>query len=119
MQRALSLLAVGALALLVGSTAFAKSGTEKFSGTISRIDAAGKTFAVKHGDQELTFQLAADARIMTGARPGSLRTLAIGESVVVTYTDEGSSHVAQRVEVAKAKHDKKPQATAPGSGASD
>jgi hypothetical protein len=92
-----------ALALLVATGAVAKPATQKLSGTLSAVDAKARTIAVKHGDHEEHFELAPSAKIMAGAKPESLDALAVGDSVAVIYTDEGKTHVAERIDVAKSK----------------
>lgn len=102
MRKLAPLLMTGALTLLVAGGALAKTSTQKVSGTITKLDASAKTFAVEHGKQEMRFELASDAKIMSGAKAESLDSLSVGQNVSVTYVDEGSAHRAQRVDLAKA-----------------
>jgi len=101
MRRFATLVALGALACLVGGAASAE-GASTLSGIVSRVDASGKTFAVKQSEHETTFKLGKDASIMSGSKQESLEALRVGDKVSVTYADEDGSNVASRVQVARA-----------------
>jgi hypothetical protein len=50
-------------------------------------------------EEEMTFTLATDAKIMAGPKAKNLGDLKVGERVKVSYLDEGKSHRAQRIDV--------------------
>jgi len=98
----------GAAFLLVAAPmALAKPMEHNFSGEVSHMDSAAKTLTVKeHGGKtghDMTFTMAPAAKIMQGSKARSLTELEVGERVKVTYSDLGSVHQAQRIEVLAAK----------------
>ncbi len=100
-------LAGGALLLAAALPAVASTAEHQLSGKVSQLDAKAKILAVKKDDSgttatEVSFTLAPDAKIMAGAKARSLGDLRVGESVKVTYTDQGSTHQAKRIDVLQA-----------------
>ena len=99
---------VVAAALAVGAAGAASAATAH--GKIDKIDASARTFELKEGKQSQSFSLASDAKVMDGAKAVSLSQLKSGQAVKVEYTDQGTQHVASRVETNRtasaAKHAK-------------
>lgn len=97
--------ALAAVVLAGSAGAFAKETPHQTSGAIKRIDAAGKTLVIEQEGRsaDSTFVLANDAKITAGTRATTLSQLKVGERVEVSYTGEGTRHVAQRVEVIAAR----------------
>jgi len=107
-----------AAALAFGAAGSAAAATAQ--GKIEKIDASARTFELKEGKKTQSFSLGADAKVMDGAKAVSLDQLKTGSVVKVEYTNEGSKHVASKVEThktstAKAKTAVKP-ATAKSTG---
>lgn len=95
-------LVVFALFLALGASPALAASPKNFTGQISRVDSAAKTFVVKTATvpaREMSFQLAPGAKIMLGSRALDLDRLKSGEHVKVTYLDQGMLHKAQKIEV--------------------
>ncbi len=73
------------------------------SGTVAKFDEATKTLTVttKTGDKDFT--LAADAKIMVGAKAAAAGDLMAGKKVKVTYATMDGKHVASKVTIAADK----------------
>ena len=102
MRISAAILAAAALLFVGAPAAFATAATHQIWGQISHVNTAGKTLAVKEDGtthKEMTFALANDAKIMSGAKVTSLAELKVGERVKVSYADVGSRHEAQRIDV--------------------
>lgn len=103
MRSNLATLVLG-LVLGLGAASAAWATPQEFSGKIGRVDASGKSLTVKTSGvptREMTFTLAADAKIMAGPQVRSLGDLKVGEQVKVSYLDEGKSHRAQKIDVVR------------------
>lgn len=107
MHRTLLVAAIGLVAL--GGSAFAASPAARpvagwTSGRIERVDAAAHTLVVTHGQRQVTFVLAPDARLLQGARTVSVADLGgdVGREVRVRYTMQGAQRLADQVSVAVA-----------------
>ena len=85
----------GALALSVGSLAWA----DTTSGKISDVNASAKSFTVKNSKGKSTYTLAKDGKVMVGDSMGTFESLKPSERVKVDWTLDGKSRVASRVEV--------------------
>jgi hypothetical protein len=77
------------------------------SGKVAKFDEATKTLTVTTKDGDKDFTLAADAKIMAGAKAAMANELA-GKTVKVTYTTVDGKNVASKVTVAA-----EPKAAAP------
>jgi hypothetical protein len=92
---------VGAIFLLVSSTAFAVVAVQ---GTVQKIDATGKTVIVKAADgTEHTFHLVSrtgvhGAEAASAGAKGSLHGMKEGSDVVVHYTAKGSKETAEEID---------------------
>jgi len=96
-------------------TALAKGATQEFSGQITRVNPTSHTLAAKataKPNEEMLFTLAPDAKIMSNAKTTTLASLAVGQHVVVKYSNEGSKHEAYQVD-AQAKAAGKPSYGSP------
>ncbi len=96
---------LGSVLLFVGaaSVASAKEASHKLVGEVVSVDATARTLSVSEYPQAvqpetLTFAVADDAKVMTGAKAGDLGQLAVGDPVTVTYTTSGTTHTAMRIE---------------------
>ena len=93
--------------LAIGTAAFAapaKSApaSAHLTGTIEKYDTATKTLTVKHDGKDTTFQINDKSEVMNGkskADPSALSASA-GHNVKVEYMMEGSTRVAEKIEVA-------------------
>ena len=74
------------------------------SGQIGSVDTAARSVVVKQGKHEMTFSLTPDATLTKGATTIQLSDLAAdaGKPVKVRYTVNGSSKMADKVEVTDA-----------------
>lgn len=106
-----------AVLIVAGSSgiALAKGATHEFSGNITHLNATAKTLAVKETvkpNAVMSFTLAPGAKIRSNAMNTSLDKLAVGQRVVVKYTDEGAKHTAAQIDaharIASAKPKSKP-----------
>jgi hypothetical protein len=109
MRRPIGLLTVlltvcGLMAFAGGTVANAKQAEKTLMGQISKLDDGARTLAVKEHKAETSFKLAPDAKIMQGAKALSLGELKVGQHVTVHYTEDGTTHVAHEIKVAKARH---------------
>jgi hypothetical protein len=69
------------------------------SGTVAKLDEATKTLTVTTKDGDKDFTLAADAKIMSGAKAMTIADLT-GKTVKVTYTVVDTKNVASKVTIA-------------------
>jgi Cu/Ag efflux protein CusF len=84
----------------LAAAASERQAEETFTGTISKIDQAARTMAVKGATGSKTFQLAANVEVVIGDKPqAALSDLQAGETVNVSYTKEGTTLMAHRIEV--------------------
>ena len=115
MRRTSMAATLGMLALAATSFAApAKTSESWASGQLERVDPAAKAVVVKQGKHELTFTLKSDAHLVQGKKTlqASDLTNDIGHNVKVRYTMDGSTKVADRIEVATTT----PAAKAPSKG---
>ena len=111
MNRSVFVAVIGALVLTaVTFAAPAKPKEEWASGQIERVDTAAKTLVVKQGSHEMTFALAPDAHLMLGKKTLQVSDLSndIGKRVKVRYTTQGTSKIANRLEITEATASAKP-----------
>ena len=94
--------------LAISGAAFAapaKATVSHMNGTIEKSDGATRTLTVTHdGNKQTNFQIGDKAEVMKGkskADASSLSTSA-GQAVKVAYVMEGTSRVAEKIEVAAA-----------------
>jgi len=104
-MRLFSLATVGFLAL--AATAGASTPAAKASwatGHLGSVDTAAHSVVVKQGKHEMTFQLSPDATVTMGKTTIQAGDLSsdIGKPVKVRYTVNGTTKVADRVEVTEA-----------------
>jgi hypothetical protein len=106
-MRTVSLATSFGILALAATTAFAAPAKKEAwaSGHIGRVDAAARSVVVKQGTHEMTFALATDATLTQGATTIQLTDLAAdaGKPVKVRYSLNGTTRVADRVEVGAAK----------------
>lgn len=94
-----------AAALLIAGTsgaALAAGASHEFSGNVSHVNPTAKTLIVRHArypGTEMSFQLAPDAKILSGKKARSLTDLQVGQHVMVSYSDKGRNHEAHRIEL--------------------
>ena len=93
--------------LAIGTAAFAapaKSApaSAHFTGTIEKYDTATKTLTVKHDGKDTTFQINDKSEVMNGKSKADPSALAAstGHSVKIVYMMEGTTRVAEKVDVA-------------------
>jgi len=102
MRRLSMFAALGVLAVTATTYAAPAKPREAWaSGKLDRFDATAKSVVVKQGAHEMTFTLAPDAHLMQGKKslqPSDL-TADIGRQVKIRYTSNGSTMVADRIEV--------------------
>src|SRR5215813_8862311 len=107
---------VVAAALAFGAAGSAAAATAQ--GKIEKIDASARTFELKQGKKVQNFSLGADAKVMDGAKAVSLDQLKNGAMVKVEYTDQGTKHVASKVETHKTSTAKTKSAVKPATAKS-
>jgi hypothetical protein len=78
------------------------------SGKVAKFDEATKALTVTTKDGDKDFTLAADAKIMAGAKVAMAADLVAGKTVKVTYTVVDAKNVASKVTIAA-----EPKAAAP------
>jgi phage baseplate assembly protein gpV len=93
-------------ALAIGTAAFAapaKSApaSAHFTGTIEKYDTATKTLTVKHDGKDTVFQINDKSQVMNGKSKADASALAAstGQSVKIDYTMDGSTKVAEKIDV--------------------
>jgi len=97
--------------LAIGTAAFAapaKSApaSAHYTGTIEKYDTATKMLTVKHDGKETTFQINDKSQVMNGkskADPSALAASA-GHTVKIDYIMDGTTKVAEKIDVAAATH---------------
>lgn len=110
-MRHVAFAALGILALAVSASAApakpaapAKAKAAWATGKVGSVDASARTVVVKQGTHEMTFALAADATLMQGhttIQPADLAS-DVGRPVKVRYTMNGTTKLADRIEVTAA-----------------
>ena len=113
MNRSSFVAVIGALALAVTTVTLAAKPKEEWaSGQIARVDLAAKSVVIKQGSHEMTFALAPDAQVMAGKKTLQTTDLSngVGKHVKVRYTTQGSSKIANRLEIAETAASSKPMA---------
>jgi hypothetical protein len=96
----------GILALAATTAIAAPAKKEAWAtGQIGSVDTAARSVVVKQGKHEMTFSLASDATLTQGATTIQLTDLAAdtGKPVKVRCTINGTSKVADRIQVSAAK----------------
>ena len=92
--------------LLAASAALAAGPSHQLRGEIAKLDPAARTLVVKEAsapNKQLSFSLAGDAQIVSGAKTETFADLRAGEQVLVNYKQAGAKHEAQRIEVMPAQ----------------
>ena len=103
MRRTSMAATLGMLALAATSFAApAKTSEAWAAGQLERYDPVAKAVVVKQGAHEMTFTLKSDAHLMQGKKTlqASDLTSDVGHYVKVRYQMDGSTKVADRIEVA-------------------
>lgn len=98
--------------LAIGTAAFAAPAKNThvvahMSGTVEKYDAASKTLTVKHdGAKETTFEVTDTSAVMKGKSKADVSSLttSTGQGVKVAYVMQGSTRVAERIDVSPATH---------------
>jgi hypothetical protein len=111
-MRTFSLASTAGIVALAATTAFAAPAKKESwaSGQIGRVDTAARSVVVKQGKHEMTFNLAPDATVTQGATTIQLADLAAdtGKPVKIRYTLNGTTKLADRVQVSNAAAAKAP-----------
>jgi hypothetical protein len=97
--------ALGILALAATTAAAAPAEKEAWAtGHLGSVDTSARSVVVKQGTHEMTFSLASDATLTQGATTIQLADLAAdaGKPVKIRYTINGTTKVADRVQVTPA-----------------
>jgi hypothetical protein len=98
-----AVLAGGAFLLAGAMPALAVTADHQLSGKVSHLDAKAKTVAVKEEGgttaKVTSFTLAPDAKVMEGSKVRTFAELKVGERIMVTYTDQGSTHQAKQIDM--------------------
>jgi hypothetical protein len=102
-----SLLALVAVLGIAASSSAGQAATQKSywaAGHLERADATSRTLVIRQGSHEMTFSLAANARLAQGTTPVSLDALSsdAGRSVKVEYHLDGAARTATFVEIGPA-----------------
>ena len=80
------------------------------SGEVVSIDATAKSITIKEKGKDQdnhTFTLADNAKVMVHGKAGSLDQLKAGDNISVRYTEKDGAQIAQEVHTAKASAPKK------------
>jgi hypothetical protein len=92
--------------LAIGTAAFAAKATgappsAHFTGTIEKYDPATKVLTVKHDGKDTVFQINDKSQVMNGKSKADPSALAAstGQSVKVEYMMDGSTKVAEKIDV--------------------
>ena len=92
--------------LAIGTAAFAAPrkgapSSAHFTGTIEKYDTATKTLTVKHDGKDTIFQINDKSQVMNGKSKADASALAAstGQSVKIEYMLEGSTKVAEKIDV--------------------
>ena len=104
----LTLLVVLATALAAGAADKSSASTKQYHrthGDIASIDTVGKTFKVKHGNDTSTFGVDDSTKFRGAGKEITFADLQVGDDVRVSFTEDGTTKTAARVDVA---HTKKP-----------
>jgi len=104
----LTLLVILATAIAAGAADKSAASTKQYHrthGDIASIDTAGKTFTVKHGNDTSTFGVDDSTKFRGAGKEISFSDLQVGDDVRVSFTEDGTTKTAARVDVA---HTKKP-----------
>lgn len=105
-MRTFSIASTAAVLALAATAAFAAPAKKESwaSGQIGRVDTAARSVVVKQGKHEMTFNLAPDATLTQGATTIQLADLAAdaGKPVKIRYTLNGTTKMADRVQVTAA-----------------
>jgi Cu/Ag efflux protein CusF len=97
-----------AAAIVAGADSKSSASTKQYHrthGDIASIDASAKTFTVKHGNDISTFGTNSSTKYRGAGKEISFSDLQVGDDVRVSFTEEGTTKTAARVDVA---HTKKP-----------
>lgn len=95
------LILVGSLA--IGTAAFAASpAMARLNGTVASYDAGTRMLTVKHSGKESIFKLADQSQVIEGKSKTDASVLAAGKSVKVEYIMDGSTKLAEKIEVSTA-----------------
>ena len=80
---------------MVGAT----EGSRATRGWVSAVDASAKTVKVKGKNDEVTFKLGDNGKVMEKGKPSTFAELRPGEHVMIRYTGSGSERVASEVDI--------------------
>src|SRR5262245_5163832 len=88
-------------ALAIAASAIAAPGkiTANYSGVVNKYDAATKTLTVKNKDREGVFVSNEQSQIMKGKTKADASAIAAGQKVKVVFVLDGSTKIAQKIEV--------------------
>lgn len=91
---------IGSL-LVAGAVSAAPASEGWAGGVIVKVDEQARTFDVRQGAAELTYQLAPDAEVKNGKQrlqPTELPTVGVGQAVRIRYkSPDGTSRLARQV----------------------
>jgi hypothetical protein len=110
MNRSVLVAVIGAIALTAVTFAAVKPKEEWATGQIERVDMTAKSLVVKQGTHEMTFGLAPDAQLILGKKTLQTSELSndVGKRVKVRYTTQGTSKIANRLELVETTAAAKP-----------
>ena len=75
----------------------------KARGEVVSVDAVANTLTIKGHKGDVTFAVAASAKITNGKKEAKLADITVGSKVAVTYTKDGATMTASAVKVVPAK----------------
>ena len=75
----------------------------KARGEVVSVDAVANTLTIKGHKGDVTFAVAATAKITSGKKEVKLADIAVGSKVAVTYTKDGATMTASAIKVVPAK----------------
>ncbi len=102
----LTLLVILVTAIAAGAADKSSSSTKQYHrthGDIASIDASAKTFTVKHGNDTSTFGTDDSTKFRGAGKEISFSDLQVGDDVRVSFTEDGTTKTAARVDVAHTK----------------
>ena len=102
----LTLLVILATAIAAGAADKSSASTKQYHrthGDIASIDPATKTFTVKHGNDTSTFGTDGSTKYRGAGKEITFNDLQVGDDVRVSFTEDGTTKTAARVDVAHTK----------------
>jgi|GEM_PF-2448078 len=94
-------------------TGMKKTRSQRISGIVTAVDAAGKTVTVKTKKQEVTLNLSEKTKVTSGKEKKDLADLKAGDKVTAFASDEGGKLTAKAIRMAAPKKSAAPAPAAP------